>query len=178
MKRIECLCLVSVLLVAAAGCKVEKRVDSKLPGPPSWVVDVPQDTEDEVRFVGIGLAENILDERTARNRAMEDMQQQIASSLKATVIKNAREVVTKSGPEHRGKETPDSAYRAEVTNVVDQAMSGVRIEGNYWEKWKIKRGFFLASFTRYKYYVLGSMPREDYERLQDALTDAVVERIQ
>jgi hypothetical protein len=61
---------------------------------------------------------------------------------------------------------------------VDQAISGVRLEATYWEKWKMRNGFFRSSYMRYKYYVLGSMPRQDYERLRKALVETIARKLE
>ena len=166
-------CLLMLCVVAAAGCAYEKLESTSQPGPPDWVMMTPADTADSKVFVGIGLAENILDARTGRNRAMEDVELQIARSLKTSVVKDAIDIVKKKGAEHTGDDVADASYYSQVQTAVKQALSGVRPEAYYWGKFKVKEGFFSASFTRYQYYVKASVPRADYERLQRILTDAI-----
>lgn len=163
----------TLLMVACAlvvtGCAYEKRVSRSQPGPPTWVQQVPDDTEDKKVFVGMALANNILDERTARKRAMEDVRDQIALSLRTDVESEAVEIVEREGAEHLGKEEADASYYAELQNKAKQALSGVRQEAYYWEKWKIKRGLFSPSYVRYKYYVKASIPRDEYEEVRQLL---------
>jgi hypothetical protein len=75
------------------------------------------------------------------------------------------DIVEEEGAAHRGQDEDDASYYAELKTRAEQALAGVRQEAYYWEKWKVKRGFFSPSFTRYKYYVRAGMPREDYEQL-------------
>ena len=172
------LCIVVTSIVGMAGCAYEKTITSSQPGPPVWLVQVPDDTEESKVFVGMALADNILDERTARNRAMEDVRDQIASSLKTVVVSEAIDIVKQKGAQHLGKDVDTASYYAEVTSKVSQAMSGVRQDAYYWEKWKLKRGFFRPSYVRYKYYVRTRMPKALYERLQKGLAEGIAADIE
>jgi len=173
MKARVTLLVIVACAVGFSGCAYEKRIGASLPGPPVWVTQVPPDTEDAKVFVGMALADNILDEKTARNRAMEDVRAQIAASLKTNVIRDAIDIVERDGAAHLAQDEADAAYHSQVTSRVEQAMSGVRQDAYYWEKWKIKRGFFSPSFTKYKYYVKAYMSKADYERLQRILAAAI-----
>jgi len=178
MKGRVCLCVLVLAAAAISGCAYEQKLESSLPGPPAWVVQTPPNSADRVVFVGIGIADNVLDERTARQRAMDDVRAQIAESLKSTVVKEALDVVKQKGPAHLGKDQTEASYYAEVQNRVSLAMSGVRQDAFYWEKWKIKRGIFHPAYTKYKYYVEASMSKEDYEALRQGIVRALVAEIQ
>ncbi len=164
---------VLVCAAALAGCTYEKRLESSHPGPPIWVVQTPEDTQESKVFVGMSLADNILDEKNARNRAMEDVRDQIASSLQTDMVREAIDIVEQRGAPHLGKDVDNAAYTAEVKSRVDQAMPGVKQDAHYWEKWKVKQGFGLFGYTKYKYYVKAVMPKAIYERLLKALAENV-----
>lgn len=172
------LCVVVCYAATLAGCATETMLEAKQPGPPVWVETIPPDTADSKVFVGLALADNILEERLARNRALEDAAHQIAASLKSTVVKDAMDIVKKKGPEHLGQDIPDAYYHSSVANRVSQAMSGIHLDAYYWEKWKIRRSFLAWSFTKYKYWVKVHMPKTDYERLQKALTNVIAAKIE
>jgi len=178
MKGKMALCTVLMSVVGMAGCAYETRITSSEPGPPVWVVRVPEDTAASKVFVGMGPADNILDEQNARNRAMEDVRDQIASSLKTEVVSEAIDIVKQKGAQHVGENVDEASYYAEVRSKVSQAMSGVRQDAYYWEKWKVKSGFFKASFIRYKYYVRANMPKELYEKLQTELAESIAAEIE
>ena len=178
MKSRMALCIVLISVAGMAGCAYETKMTSSQPGPPVWVVQVPEDTEQSKVFVGMALADNILDERTARNRAMEDVRDQIASSLKTVVVSEAIDIVKEKGAQHLGEDADEASYYAEVKSKVSQAMSGVRQDAYYWEKWKEKAGFFSPSYTRYKYYVRAQMPRALYEELQKGLAESIAADIE
>ena len=178
MKSKMALCIALLSVAGMAGCAYERQITTSQPGPPVWVVQVPEDTEESKVFVGMALADNILDERTARNRAMDDVRDQIASSLETVVVSEAIDIVKQRGAQHLGEDVDGGSYYAEVKSRVSQAMSGVRQDAYYWEKWKLKTGFFKPSFVRYKYYVRANMPRELYERLQKGLAESIAADIE
>ena len=171
------LCLVMLLVIGLSGCTYELKKDASQPGPPVWVVQVPADTVESKVFVGMGLADNILDERTGRNRAMEDVRLQIAASLKTEVIQDAIDIVKTRGAKHLNQDVADASYYSQVETKVAQAMSGVRQEAYYWEKWKVKRSFFRPGYVRYKYFVKASVPKAQYDALQKELAKIIADSL-
>ena len=179
MKLRIVLCGVVVLTALAAGCKLEKRIESNMPGrpgPPDWVMGVPQDTAEHMIFVGMALAENVLDERTGRNRAMEDARDQIAASLTTNVVKDTMDIVKKKGAEIHGNDITDASYWAQLKTMLDQALPGVRQDDYYWEQWRIRSWFLAPGFTKYKCYIRVRMPREDYEKIRKVLVETAVSK--
>jgi hypothetical protein len=77
-----------------------------------------------------------------------------------------------------GDNVDESSDYAEVRSKVSQAMSGVRQDAYYWEKWKVKSGFLKPSFVRYKYYVRANMPKELYGKLQTELAESIAAEIE
>lgn len=173
MRRALFLLVVGGMLATGMGCSYEKRVDTSLPGPPSWVSQIPEDTEDSKVFVGIALADNILDERNARNRAMEDVRNQIAESLATSVERETLEITEEKGAAHLGQDEDRASYYAEAKSLARQAMSGVEPSAYYWEKWKVKSSFWKPAFTRYKYWVKAEMPLTLHNQLRETLSEQV-----
>jgi hypothetical protein len=167
--------MMTVCVFLTAGCAYEKRVARSQPGPPNWVHQVPEDTEGKKVFVGMALADNILDERTARRKAMDDVREQIALSLMTDVKSESMEIVEQEGAQHLGEDEDEGAYHAELQNKARQALAGVRQDAYYWEKWRVKRGLFSGSFVRYKYYIRATMPREHYEEIYRSLAQDILE---
>jgi len=177
MRSVKLWGVLALCLLAVAGCTYEKIQERSLPGPPAWVVDTPLDTPTAKVFVGIGLADNILDERVGRERAMEDAAAQIAASLKTTVVKDAMDIVKKKGPEHKGEDVASTSYYRSARTLVSQSLAGAKQVSYYWEKWKISPGFWSSTYTKYKYYVKVEMPKKDYDLLQQRLTEVVAASI-
>jgi hypothetical protein len=167
--------LVVMCVLLVSGCSYEKRVDRSQPGPPLWVQQMPADTEETKVFVGMALADNILDERSARRRAMADVREQIALSLMTDVQSRSAEIIEEEGAQHLGEDEDDASYYAELQNKAEQALAGVRQEAYYWEKWRVKRGIFSPSFTRYKYYMRASIPREHYQEVYRSVAQDIRE---
>jgi hypothetical protein len=169
--------MLSLLALLTVGCAYEKKLAVSSAAPP-WVIQTPPDTEESLVFVGSGIADNILDQRTARDRAMEDVRAQIAASLETMVVSEAIDIVEERGAAHMGQDKEKATYSRQVEQKVAQAMSGVRQEGFYWEKWKIKRGLFSGAYSKYLYYVKASIPRDTYQKLATELTHQIAADIQ
>ncbi|MCD6416548.1 MAG: tetratricopeptide repeat protein [Planctomycetes bacterium] len=132
---------------------------------PSWSLQPPADTEQELRFVGRAVGDNILDERLMRSRAMEDARAQIASRIATRIWTESADYLKERGAAHLGQDKVQRAeYVRRVHTRVKQQVHGVRLDGNYWEKWRIDPGLFSRAFTRYKYAILAGYPRAEYER--------------
>lgn len=169
------LCGVCALLASCAS----ERLRGQSGARPGWVRSVPGQTEealpapeerpaaqDFVYAVGQALGDNVLDEASMRQRAMADARGQLAARLETRLESAAREVVhrRRSGPPGSGEVADDEYYR-ELRTSARERLRGVRQQDTYWEKWQVDPGLFRRSFTRYKYYVLASYPREEYERI-------------
>ncbi len=165
------------LVLGLSGCAYEKRIATSTPMPP-WAMQTPSDTEDRVVFVGTALGDNILDESNARARAMEDVREQIARSLETSVVTEATRIVEEKGAAHLGKDYDRASYSRMIEQKAQQALAGVRQDAFYWEKWKIKTGAFSGAYTKYKYYVRASMPRELYQKIMTELTHEIADQMQ
>jgi hypothetical protein len=158
---------VMLLALLVSGCTYEKMVESKMAGRPTWI-DQPTTTRDEVMtFVGMGIARNVLDERTARDQALADAREQIANTLMTDVQSSTLDVVEREGAAHMGEDEADETFRATAQTMASQAIRGARQTENYWEKWKIREGIFSGAFTRIKYWVRVDVPRNLYVRLME-----------
>jgi len=177
MKRKVACCASLLLAVALVGCAYERKVATSTAEPP-WVTVTPKNTDTRLFFVGEGLGDNILDTREARNRAMQDVRNQIAESLESIVVQQAVEIVEQKGAAQLGQDKVRGTYSRQVEQTVEQALSGVQQEGFYWERWKIKKGLFSPSYSKYKYYVLASMPRELYDKLMTELAHQIADSIE
>lgn len=159
------------LVAGLAGCAYEKRIAVKEPGPPEWVITTVDPSADVVTFKGMALMDNILDERTARNRALADARRQIAEGLSSDIQSASVEIVTREGAEHKGEDETDQTFRDRLEAKAQAAIDGAREMDYYWEKWKIKEGMFSGSYSKYKYYVRVDVPRALYEKLRSDLAE-------
>jgi len=177
MRSKYALCVVLLWAMAMIGCAYERKTATSSAEPP-WVLTTPSSTATRIVYVGEGLGDNILDTREARNRAMQDVRTQIAESLESVVVEQAIEIVEQKGAAHLGQDKDRATYSRQVEQKVDQALSGVQQDAFYWEKWKIKDGFFSGSYAKYKYFVLASMPRELYDKLMTELSHQIADSIE
>jgi hypothetical protein len=163
--------LVAVLLLVGlvTGCTYEKRLATKGPATPEWVDRSSDRTDEMMSFKGMALMRNILDEGTARDRALADAREQIAASMATQIDSSSVDIVTREGAEHLGEDEADAQYRSRLAAQAQQAVRGARETEYYWEKWKIREGLFSMPYTRYKYYVRVDVPRDLYERLVNEL---------
>lgn len=177
MRRARTLCMLLALAAAMVGCAGERKLAVSR-RTPQWVRHTPPDTEEALIFVGTAIGDNILDERAARNRAMEDVRTQIADSIETRVLSQAREIVEQEGAAHRGKDVDSGTYSRMVEQKVGEIIPGVRQEDFYWEKWKIDPGILRREYRKYKYYVKAAIPRELYSKLQTELTHQIADEMQ
>jgi len=158
------LALCVVACMAAASCASEKLLERSGPTP-AWALDSPAAEEDRLLFTGQAIGANVLDEANMRSRAMADARLQIAERIATTVAADTRELLVQSGSPTLGQErTEEATYAREVRTAAAERLVGVSQEARYWEKWLMYPGFLRGAYIRYKYYVLASYPREEYER--------------
>ena len=154
----------AVLCVLAASCASERLIEQSGPTP-VWAIQVPEATDTELRFAGQALGRNVLDEKTMRSRAMEDVRHQVAGLISTKVEVQSTERLRRRGYAPHGTDKVVKAeYISEIRTHVAQRVRGVAQRGKYWEKWHIDPGLFRRSFVRYKYFVLGGYAKEEYER--------------
>jgi hypothetical protein len=169
MRSLTRLIVVVALAVLAGGCSYEKMLDSKQAVRPDWVDRPSSSTGEMMTFTGMGLARNVLDERTARNQAMTDARAQIANSLMADTGARTVDVQEREGAMHLGEDEADAAYESRVESKARQAIRGARRTADYWEKWKIREGLFSMPYTRIKWWVRVDVPRDLYQDLANDL---------
>ena len=177
------LILISVIsgLFLFVGCSHEKLVqdmETRRPNEnrPDWTINPPTPANGKVFFVGRSLAVNVLDEKHGINEAMDDAIYQIARAAGADVKGHARIVDTRRGEAIRGKEQTEQPSQDEVRVDVDGTVIGIRQQDVFWERYSVRKKFGLADilymdedekFTRYKYYVLVSVPEAELKRLEE-----------
>ena len=171
------LCVLLVLAVAAGGCAYEKMIAVSSDTPP-WVLQRPASTDEGIPYVGQGLGDNIVDTREARSRAMQDVRNQIAESLRMRVVDQAIEIVEQKDVAHLARDQERALHSGQVEQHVNEAMSGVQQDAFYWEKWMIKDGFFSPAYSRYKYYILAGMPKELQDKLMTELSHKIADDIE
>lgn len=154
-----------VALVVASGCGHSEKLISQSGPTPQWVTATPSDTEAELRFKGLSLADNVLDEAVARSRALADARRQIAAAIETHVNSETTEYLERQGYEARGR---DITVRDELRDIlratVAEDVRWALERDHYYVKWEVDEGLFHAAFVRYKYFVLVGYPREEYER--------------
>jgi hypothetical protein len=165
MNRIVKVIGIVVMVGLVAGCAGEKRLETSGAGTPEWINRPTRVTEDTVSFMGIALMRNMLDQRSARNRALSDARRQIAESMSTEVDASSVQIDFSEGAAHMGEDEQDASFRQRLQTQARAAVRGARETEYYWEKWKIDPGLFSRAYTRYKYYVHVEVPRDLYDRL-------------
>ena len=171
------LCAVALLCILLTSCASERLLLQSGPTP-AWATQPPAEAADALLFAGQAVGRNVLDERSMRDRALEDARSQIAGLLETKVVAKSREQIRREGDAPGGRELSEAEYARLVRTSVEQSIRSVSQEAKYWEKWLIDPCLFRHSFIRYKYYVLAAYPRAEYERNLQRFTRLVVERAQ
>jgi tetratricopeptide (TPR) repeat protein len=177
--RVICVPIVFMAVAVLAGCGASEKLVGKSGPTPQWVSGTPADAETELRFRGMALGRNVLDEAVMHDRAMANARNQIAQRIQTRVESQSTEIMERRGSAALGE---DEVTRAEFSSMLETAVQErVRLateRDRYHERWKIDPGLFSGAFTRYKYYVLVGYPREEYQRQIDRFVRLQTERAQ
>lgn len=173
-------CLTSILLNVAVwvlicgGCAnnaTEKLVWQSGPEP-AWRF-AGQRVENGCRlYVGIGIAENVLDEQQGRRIALSNAAETVAQSLTMDVVSRYAQKETVKGASHKGREDPNTLIRSEVRAMSEQIVRGLEAREWYYEKWSVRESK-AREFVRYKYCVLAAYPDAEYERTSQRLASVL-----
>ena len=161
------LCVILLSLLGCGGCVSEKLKWSSGPEP-SWRY-MGQRIEDGYRlYVGIGVAQNVLDEQQGRRIALSNATETVAQSLAMEVVSRHVQKRLTLGPAHKGMEDPNEVVNSELRTVSEQIVRGLEQRDWYYEKWSVKESSG-REFVRYKYYVLAAYPTTEYDRISQRL---------
>jgi len=158
---------------------------------PSWVTGDPQQSGDDVYFVGRGVGYNVLDERAAVNAARADVLAQIAQLMTTRVMTQSGDCDARGGGEtafpqsragvrprwrddnHGVRTLPGDELQQLLSHEAQQftsAIAGDMVDrGVYLEKWDVREepagswGRPSRGMIRYKCWLLMSIPREKLE---------------
>jgi len=145
----------------------EKKLAASDPVRPEWPDVPPPPKGDTEFFVGRTVAKNVLQEKQAIHSGVNDALYHAAKSVGADV-KGAVTVVDRStGDVITGSEITDQDSEEVVRIDVSQHVPGMRHLDTYWEIWAVREG--AGWFTRYKYWVLISVPKSDLDRLKEEI---------
>lgn len=150
---------------------------------PAWVQGHFPDRDNEVYFVGRGVAHNVLDERSTVQSARNDVLSQLAAMLASQVGGSVAisESDVSGGHQYLPKE--NAAQATASANALDleidmAAFAGdLRLRGTYFEQWKVRESPPAAFWdtdrvvTRYKCWVLMSIPEQRITQLIDEIRD-------
>ncbi len=152
----------------------ERLVATSRPTRPMWIREKLPPKEGKEFFVGQAVAANVLDERRALLKARQDAAYNIAFSILAEIRGVTYWRDYQRGDEVHGTESLDTDLDHSLRILVDELISGMRVEESYWELWEVRspvhhvgRGEENDTFRRYKYFVLMSIPRKELARLRE-----------
>lgn len=154
------------------GCETKEipvQASSHVPPQPSWIMTPPPPSGGYRYYVGVALAENVLDEQGARRRALANAAENAAMSLATDVESQMVQRSEVVGAAHKGQEKPSSQVTEELKARTGEILRGLIVKEYHTEQWKIKEGP-LNSYKRYKYYVLTAYPDKEYQRLLGELS--------
>lgn len=168
---------VTVLLATSVGCAHQRIIDSSQPVPPSWKLTPPQPSDEKRFFVGRSLGLNVLDEKQAINKAIDDAAYQIARAITADVsgtveIIDSRKTEDKRRSGLTGDKVvhvirSDQSSHDQVVVNVRGIVIGLVQEDTYWERWSVRDTWLGPKLKRYKYWLLESFPQAELHRLQN-----------
>ena len=160
---------VALVLLAVAvlgGCATETRIRPKGTVPdPAWVQQPPEHDKCSRYYVGIALVDNILEEKQARQYAIQDAAEQVARNCAMGVTNRTSRFEVRKGPAQFGKDRVwDELHdRAKVRS--ETIVTKLTPMEYYYEQWFMRERFLAPAFTRYKYFVLCRMPQKEFHAL-------------
>ena len=155
------------LILSTTGCETQEisvQAPAHATPQPSWVMMPPKPSDGYRYYIGIAIAENVLDEQGARRRALANATENAALSIATDVESLMVQRTEVVGAAHKGEEQPSSQIIEEVKAMSAEILRGMTVKEYYKEQWKIQKSP-LNSYKRYKYYVLTAYPEKEYERL-------------
>ena len=174
MSRFRSLVLASAVGLAAifvASCSTQEvRLRPPAFSPqPSWIMSPQEPKAGERYYVGLAIAENVLEEQQGRRRAITNAAELVAQSIANEVEGRLASIDTTEGAAHRGEEDKKAKIVEEVKARTSEIVSAMNPKEYYYERWQITSNWWDrlwdSGFERYKYYVLCTYPQTQYDRL-------------
>lgn len=156
----------ALLLAALAGCATETRMlPERAIERPGWI-DRQQDALARQRvFVGVALADDVLDEAQGRAFALEDAAENLLRAI-------ARDIEQKPTSARAAEE---AQIRDLAASMVAEAVKALRPVEFYREKWFVRETNFGQGFWRYKFYVLAECDEDEYNALAERIESELAE---
>jgi len=102
--------VVGLVAVLSAGCATETRIKATPDTPrPTWTMIPPEPSDGNRFYVGIGLADNALNEAEGRRLALTNAAELAAQSIATDVESVLTETEGREGPAHKGKNVGQKA---------------------------------------------------------------------
>jgi len=164
--------LIVVTALILTGCATETRIagDADMPRP-AWTMYPPQPEDGKRLYVGIALAKNVLDEAQGRRLALTNAAELAAESIATDVEGIVTQIEGREGAAHKGEDAAKGDIVARVKARSSEIVRGMNPKEYYYERWKIRKHFLGASYTRYKYYVLVAYSEKEYNRLVNDIAE-------
>ncbi|MBU0485402.1 MAG: hypothetical protein KKB30_12935, partial [Proteobacteria bacterium] len=145
------------------------KIDASLTARPDWI-DITPDDENDLHFL-VGLSEHHASERAAREDAMRHARTEYANYTGVDVSIVDEIISTLYG---KSSDIFDAtvAQRTKSTETAEAQVSRIKAKQWYWEKYK-------ATYNKksrgqvYKYWVLVTIPVDEYDHVQQVLLDQV-----
>ncbi len=128
----------AILVCIVAGCRTETLCENSGPEPAWRAWDGVIEKGDHF-YVGVASVNSILDEASARRRALVHAAEQAAQSLEIE-LDSVAPVTTGDPPRYPAVPLKD-VVRTEVRAVSNLIIRGFKIRGTYFEKWRIRDSF-------------------------------------
>jgi len=154
--------------LVVSGCAYERRLRPEASVPqPGWIVSPNITMREEGRrtFVGIALADNVLDEAGGRGRALHNASQQVVNQVCTDIESRFSRNEILDGALYKAGGVTYSRIHDQLVARSDGIVRQLEPVQFYWEKWELREHTFGPVFTRYKYYVLAELPEAEYQRL-------------
>lgn len=168
-RRASALSLVLAVFVLA-GCAVERR---EVPGlgvqRPAWTKRPMELIGGQRVFVGIALADNVLDEANARHRALQDAAHTMLRTVAMDIQQEFKATERRQGAQYKPGGAVDAQLHDEIRARVGGVVENMRPVDNYWERWFVRERTFGPSVRRYKYYVLAEYGEEEYQAVAEEI---------
>lgn len=148
------------------------KIDASHPQRPDWALNEPDD-KDGLHFL-VAMSEQHASEQAAREEAMKNARKAYAQYTGVEVAE-VDELIRAMYGQASEVLDPTVAGRSKSSQITDAQVSRIKAKQWYWERYRASKAGISQGQT-YKYWVLVSVPTDEYERVQRWKADKLAQR--
>lgn len=149
-------------------------LESSSPKRPDWTLNEPDD-KDGLHFM-VAISEQHASEQAAREDAMKNARKAYAQYT-GVEVSEVDELIRAMYGQSSEVLDPTVSGRSKSSQTTDAQVSRIKAKQWYWERYRASRAGLSLGNT-YKYWVLVSVPTDEYDRVQQWKADKIAQKKQ